>query len=289
VIGLTRNSRLRPSKLLIPLAFASLLGGMATLFTTANLLVSAGLVEHGLKPYGILDFLPAGLPMAAAGIAFVTLAGPRLLPELPFGGQRAPEQAGRGLPETYGLDRTVQEVYVKPGSPLAGLSVAGGGWGERLGLNVVGISRGGGVRLSPAPGEAVLPGDVVIFTGTLDAEEAAEHGLLFTADPGWRGQFVTSQMSLVEAVLAPRSALAGKTLREIQFRDKYDLSVLAIWREGTIIRDSLAEIPLRFGDALLIHGPQYRVELLKRDPDFLVLVEDTAGPESPRKPGWPAA
>ena len=282
VIGITRNKRLPPSKLLIPLAFGSLLGGMATLFTTANILVSAALVEQGLRPYSILEFLPIGLPLAAAGILYMTFFGRRLLPTLPFGGQSAPDQEGRSLPETYGLDRTVREVYVTPGSPLAGCSVAVGGWGERLGLNVVGISRGGAVHLSPPPGETVLEGDVVIFTGSLDAEDASRYGLLFTEDPGWRGQFVTSQMSLVEVVLAPRAALAGKTLREIHFRDKFDLTVLALWREGTIIRDALAEIPLRFGDALLVHGLQTRVELLRRDPDFLVLIENSAGPESPR-------
>ena len=81
VIGISRHTQLRPSKLLMPLAFGSLLGGMATLFTTSNLLVSAALVDQGLRGYGILDFLPVGLPMALAGIVFVAFVGRRWLPD----------------------------------------------------------------------------------------------------------------------------------------------------------------------------------------------------------------
>src|SRR3990172_3089602 len=78
VIGITRQTDLRPSKLLMPLSFGALLGGMATLFTTANILVSTALVDQGFKPYGVLDFLPVGLPMAVAGILFMAFVGRKL-------------------------------------------------------------------------------------------------------------------------------------------------------------------------------------------------------------------
>lgn len=283
VIGITRHSRLRPSKLLMPLSFGALLGGMATLFTTANILVSAALVDHGLRPYGVLDFIPVGLPMAVVGIVFMALFGRRLLPDRGIGGQERPVRQGDHLPEIYDLRQMVREVYVKPGSTLAGLSVSEGGWGKRLGLNVVGISRGGVIRLAPPQSEKVLEGDVVMFTGHTDADEAARCGLISTEDPAWHGQLVSGQVSLVEVTLAPRSALAGKTLREIDFREKFSLSVLAIWREGRTIREALADIPLRFGDALLMQGHPSKIQLLRREADFLVLEEDIAGIESPRK------
>jgi di/tricarboxylate transporter len=282
VIGITHQTHVRPSKLLIPLSYGSLLGGMATLFTTANLLVSAALSEQGLRPFGILEFIPVGLPMAIAGILFVTLIGRRWLPDHDIGGQK-PDRGNGSLSEAYGLRQMVQAVYVQPGSAMAGLSLAEGGWGSRLGLNVVGLSRGGMVKLAPASSQEVLEGDIVLFTGFTDQEELVRYGLRFTEDPDWTGQFASAQVNLVEVTLPPRSSVAGKTLRDINFREKFDLTVLAIWREGTTLREGLADIPLRFGDALLMQGRVARIALLRRDPDFLILEEDTAGIESPRR------
>jgi di/tricarboxylate transporter len=282
-IGLARQTGLRPSRLLIPISFGTLLGGMATLFTTANILVSAALADQGLRPFGVLDFLPVGLPLALAGIAFMVLFGRRLLPDRALLGANGARRGAGDLSVTYGLRQTACAVYVKPGSAMAGLSLAEGGWGERLGLNVVGISRGGSVNLAPPPAEEVLEGDVVLFTGFTDDEELARYGLVFTQDPTWQGRFSSDQVSLVEATLAPRSSLAGKTLREIHFREKSDVTVLALWREGNTLREALADIPLRFGDALLLQSRRSKIQLLRDDPNFLILEEDTASIESPRK------
>jgi Na+/H+ antiporter NhaD/arsenite permease-like protein len=90
VIGLTRQTDLRPSRLLMPLSFGALLGGMATLFTTANILVSASLLDNGLRPYGILDFVPVGLPLAVGGVLYMALVGRRFLPKQGIGGQNEP-------------------------------------------------------------------------------------------------------------------------------------------------------------------------------------------------------
>ncbi len=284
VVGITRQSSLRPSRLLMPLSFGVLLGGMATLFTTANILVSAALVDQGYKPYGVLDFLPIGAPMALAGILFMVFVGRRLLPERGLGGQEEPRRAGGDLSEAYGMREAVCAAYVRPGSAMAGLSLAEGHWGERLGLNVIGISRGGGLSLAPAPEEEVLEGDIVLFTGFADDEDLGHYGLVSTQDPTWQGQLSSEQVSLIEAVLAPRSALAGKSLREIQFRERYDLSVLAIWREGNTLRDALGDLPLHFGDALLIQGRRSKINMLRKNPNFLILEEDTGvGVAVPRK------
>jgi di/tricarboxylate transporter len=279
VIGITRQTGLRPSRLLIPLSFGVLLGGMATLFTTANILVSAALVDQGFQPYGVLDFIPLGAPMALVGIGFMAFVGRRLLPERELGGREA-KRASRDLSEAYGMREAVCACYVRPGSAMAGLSLEAGQWGERLGLNVVGISRGGAMNLAPAPEAEVLEGDVVLFTGFTDEEELSRYGLVFTRDPSWQGRLASEQVSLMEAVLAPRSSLAGKTLREIQFRERYDLSVLAIWREGNTLRDALGDLPLRFGDALLIQGRRSRLNMLRNNPNFLILEEEAEAAEA---------
>ena len=284
-IGLARQAELRPSRLLMPLSFGALLGGMATLFTTANLLVSAALVDHGYRGYGVLDFLPVGLPMAAAGIAFMALVGRRLLPSRQLGGQEGPPRPTGTLAEAYGMAKAVSAVYVKPGSAMAGLSLAEGQWGEGLALNIVGIARGGGVDLAPASSEEVLEGDVVLFTGIVDEIDLDRYGLVLTAAPEWTGSLASDRVSLVEVALAPRSAFAGTSLRDLHFREKYDLSVLAIWREGQTLRDALADITLRFGDALLLQGRRSKIALLRDEPGLLVLEEDT-GPVVMSRRAW---
>lgn len=288
VIGITRQGKLRASKLLIPLSFGALLGGMATLFTTANILVSNALAEQGYAPYGVLDFLPVGLPMAGVGILFIAFVGRRLLPNRERESE-ASLRPGANLSEAYKMQDVVRSVYVLPGSAMAGLSLETGGWGERLGLNVLGISRGGQVRFAPSSAEAVREGDVILFTGQVDDLELKPYGLIFTTDPAWDGQLAAEDISLVEVTLAPRSQLAGKTLREIEFRDRYHLSVLAIWREDKTIREALGEIPLRFGDALLMQGRRDHIRLLRRNPNFLILEEDAGEAEITNKTRWAVA
>lgn len=283
VIGLARQTGLRPSKLLLPLAFGSLLGGMATLFTTANILVSAALVDQGYTPFSMLDFARIGLPMAVAGILFMAISGRRLLPSQSLGGQNSPERPAGHLSEAYGLHQAVSACYVKPGSAMAGRSLSEGQWGERLAVNVVGISRGGSVNLAPQPKEAVLEGDVVLFTGVADDPDLEHFGLKLTHDAAWTGQLASDQVSLVEVVLAPRSSFAGRTLRELHFREKYDLTALAIWREGSTIREAVADLPLRFGDALLLQGRRSKLQLLRDEPGLIVLVEDTGPVHIPRR------
>lgn len=280
VIGISRQAKIRPSKLLLPLSFGALLGGMATLFTTANILVSSTLADAGYAPYTVFDFVPVGLPMALSGIAFVAFVGRKWLPDHALGGQKEAEREGGSLAEAYNLRETVQGVYVKPGSAVAGLTLAEGQWANRFGLTVVGLSRGGQVRLAPAPSEEILEGDIVLFTGFTDDEDLRPAGLALTEDPAWEGQLTAGQVGLIEVTLPPRSALANKSLREINFREKFDLTVLAIWREGVTLREGLGDVPLRFGDAILLQGRQNRLALLRRDPNFLVLEEDSAEIES---------
>jgi len=275
VIGLARQTGLRPSRLLIPLAFGSLLGGMATLFTTANILASSALVDQGYAPLSMGDFLRVGLPMAVAGILFMALYGHRLLPSQGLGGANGAERPAGHLSEAYGLSRAVSACYVKPGSPMAGRSLSEGQWGERLAVNVVGISRGGSVNLAPHAREQVREGDIVLFTGVADDPELERFGLKLTRDGAWSGQLSSEEVSLVEVALAPRSGFAGRTLRELRFREKYDLTVLAIWREGSTIREAVADLPLRFGDALLLQGRRSKLQLLRDEPGLIVLVEDT--------------
>ncbi|MBN2502619.1 MAG: SLC13 family permease [Anaerolineales bacterium] len=273
VVGLARQTHLKLSKLLMPLAFGSLLGGMATIFTTANILVSSALVDNGYQPYGIFDFFPIGLPMAVAGVIFMAVVGRKMLPAHSLGGVNDNGQRIR-LSEMYGLPQAVSSVYIKQDSQLAGRTLAEGAWASQLGLIVVGITRKGKHVLAPSPKDQVLEGDVVSFTGTLQDQDQIDYGLVRTKGPDWHHKFISGEIGLVEAALAPRSPFAGKTLTDLKFREKFNLSVLALWREGKTHREGLGTMPLRFGDALLLQGSYDRIELFRDEPGLIVFKEN---------------
>ncbi len=283
VVGLARQTNLKLSKLLMPLSFGSLLGGMATIFTTANILVSSALVDQGYKPFGIFDFAPVGLPMAVAGVIFMAVVGRKMLPAHSLGGEKNNGQRKMRLSEMYGLPQSVSSVYVKPDSWLAGRTLSEGAWASQLGISVVGITRGGKHVLAPSPQDRVLEGDVVSFTGTLQDQDEIDYGLVRTKGPDWHGKFISGEIGLVEAVLAPRSPFAGKKLTDLRFREKFNLSVIALWREGKTYREGLGTMPLRFGDALLLQGSYDRIDLLRDEPSLIVFKESADEiPPNPR-------
>ncbi len=273
VSGISRRSRVSPSRLLMPLAFATVLGGMATLLTTTNIVVSSLLSAEGLPGFGLLDFAPIGVPVVVAGVGYMILIGRRLLPE------RWPMQRMRSLhrelAELYHLHDDLAEYHVRPDSQLVGRSLADSGLGEKMGVNVLAIVRNSWHRpwLAPAPDMRLRSNDLLVVEGP-PAEAAVLETLGLTSGPApaaWAGELASDVVGLVEAVLSPRTSLAGKTLREIHFREKFGLSVVALWREGRPLRTGLADLPLHFGDALLLQGTRDRIALLSSEHDFIVL------------------
>ncbi|MBI2845804.1 MAG: anion permease [Chloroflexi bacterium] len=289
VAGVARRAGINLSKLLIPLSFGSLLGGMATLFTTPNLLVSEILATQGLQPFSFQDFAAIGLPTAALGITVLALLGPRFLPE------RAAEEKlpislrlRRQLTEIYRLQERVLEVRILPESPLAGQSIAAGQVGEAMGLHILAIIRNGSTIIAPPKWQILQAQDLLLVEGKLeDIQQFLEpQKLEVEAEVEVpRRALESMDIGIVEATLAPRSALAGKTLKEINFREKYGFNVLALWRGGGPRRTRLSEVALQMGDALLLQGPWEKIWLLQRDPDFLVL-EGMAFPPRREKAGW---
>jgi len=284
VISLSRQTRTAPSRLLMPLAFGTILGGMATLLTTANIVVSGTLRESGLEPFTLLSFLPIGIPIVVAGTAYLTLTGRRLLPERYPAGQSARAVRLRAeLEALYGIDRTLCEVRVQPGSALAGLSLRQGEWAARLGLTVVGLARDGHMIVSPSPNEIVQEGDVVLAQGMPQEELLTAHGLRLQAQPEMAHSIANGEAVLGEVVLSPRAASAGKTLRELHFREQYGLNVLALWRRNKPVVEGISEIPLEPGDALLLQGSAARFRVLRDQRDFLLLEQDPDAVLRPRK------
>jgi di/tricarboxylate transporter len=278
ISGISHKARISSSRLLMPLAFATILGGMATLFTTSNIVVSGVLRNADLPGFGVLDFAPVGLPMAVVGIVFMTLYGRRLLPlETPMAAVQN-ELRRADLAEIYRLGERLFRARLPGGSCLIGRSLAESGLREIYGVNVVAIERSGRVTVSP-PATAVLnEGDIVLLEGRLDEFERrnAEMCLEILSPADWRAADLESpDTTLVEIVVAPRSTWLGSSLRDVRFREKYGMAVLGIWRGGRPIRSYLSDLPLQFGDALLLQGPRDRIRLLRTELDLIVLDEGT--------------
>ncbi len=290
VMSLSRHTRTAPSRLLMPLAFGTILGGMATLLTTANIVVSGTLRQSGLEPFTLLSFLPIGIPIVVAGTAYLTLAGRRLLSERYPAGQSARAVRLRAELQTlYGIEHTLCEVRVQPGSSLGGMSLRDGEWAARLGLTVVGLARAGHVIVSPSPDEVIREGDVVLAQGKPTQDQLIAHGLALQPRPEMAHDIANGAAVLGEVVLSPRAPSIGKTLRELRFRERYGLNVLALWRRNTPIVEGISEMPLQPGDALLVQGSAARFSLLRDQRDFLLLEEDPDAILRPRKAPLAAA
>lgn len=277
VSGLAHKNRISPSRLLMPLAFATILGGMATLFTTTNIVVSGILRGQDLPGFGVLDFLPVGIPIVVVGIAYMAVWGRRLLStqsamQAPLA---PPAEAPRlDLLDVYRLDERLFRARVPLGSSLHGCTLEQSRLREAYGVNLVAVERGGELNTAPSATTVLAVGDVLYLEGKLEEFQVRdiEPRLVILPALRWQTNHLESEeVAVAEVVLAPRSALLGQTLRTARFREKYGMAVLGIWRAGRPIRTNLGDLRLAFGDALLLQGPRERLPLLRTEPDLILL------------------
>ena len=163
-------------------------------------------------------------------------------------------------------------ILVPEGASFVGKTLRTSRIGELVGLTVVGIQRKGQMLLSSALDETIQANDQLMVAGEpTRVLELLELGDLRISDEVPRRDIESENVGITEAVISPRSDLAGHTMRELRFRGRYGLQVLALWRNGILISREIANLRLRFGDALLLHGPKEKMALLDTDPNFLVL------------------
>jgi len=265
VSSIARRVKISTSKFLIPLAFGSLLGGVTTLIgTPPNLLVSNALYADGLEPFGLFDYAPMGLIIMFSGIAYMVIIGRHLLPE---------REAVADLTESYQVRDYLTEVLVLPESPLVGKTSAESRFGQDYDLNIVGRISGQH-RLTIRQDTRIQEGDVLIVRGSLNTilKIRESQGLEIVPDVELGiAELTTEDVDIAEVIIPTRSEVVGKTLKEITFRHRYNVTVLALWRDGAPIRSKLANEPLEFADVLLVQGHRDRINLLRTDPDFLLL------------------
>ncbi|MFN2136905.1 MAG: SLC13 family permease, partial [Candidatus Promineifilaceae bacterium] len=268
VIAIGRKVNIPPSKLLIPLAFGSLLGGITTLFgTPPNLLASQALFDAGYEPFTLFDYTPMGLVIMVTSIVYMTTIGRHLLPK------RLPEPEDNLL-EEYRLHDYLTELMVLPGSPLIGLTLVETRLGAEHGVNVVGIVRDRRVRLGIMPNAHVRDGDLLLVRGPLDKLLAIEESLGVTNHEHYRlsdTDLTSPETMIAEMVVSQKADFIGQNLEEIDFRNRFHLTVLAIRHHEASIIDRINSVPIELGDTLLVHGRREHINALRRSPDFLIL------------------
>jgi di/tricarboxylate transporter len=170
---------------------------------------------------------------------------------------------------------------------LSGRPISESGIGGKLGLSIMAICRNTHVTLAPKSDEVLHADDLLVVAGRMERVlKLAEMGMRLESELTWHGDLSSDEVGLVEVLIAPRSRAAGKTLAELHFREKFGLTAVALWREGRSIRTDLGKLPLRFGDALLVHGPRERIPILQAEADYIVLQQSDEPIIHPRRAVW---
>ena len=276
--GVAKRASVNISRLLMPLAFGTILGGMATLLTTTNIVLSSLLHDSGTEGFGLLDFAPVGIPLVAVGIAYVAFFGRHSLPgESVIDRTFSPERReSSDLVETYHLGQNLFRARVPKNSFLIGKRLSESTLREDFGVSVVAIERNGKKLFAISPDTTIRDGDTLVMEG--DEEDFRQRDVQpymeFLPHREWQETDLESRaVDVFEAMLSPRSRLIDQTLRSSHFREKYGVSVLAIWRGDQEIFTDFAEIELQFGDALLLQGPREKLPVLADDADLILLVQ----------------
>ena len=270
VIDIARQTKQPPSKLLMPLAYAALLGGLNTLIgTPPNILISEALKNAGLRPFQMFEFAPVGLSILLAGTLYMTFIGRRLLPSRDPARDFSRERS-QDIKSLYDLHERMVILHLPPDSILQGKTLAESRLGSVLGLNVVAVIRNGRTQLSPESAYTLQSGDRLLVEGRLEQfMDLHSKNHLVMEKAGFEiERLVSADVKLVEARLSSRSSLIGQTLRQVGFRHLYDVIVLAILRERVPYRTNLESIPLLGDDVLLIQGRREQLDELAKDPDL---------------------
>ncbi len=270
VTGLANRVGLSPSQLLMPLAFASILGGTCSLIgTSTNVAVSGYIEAAGMEPLGFFEMTPIGLVIVVTGLLFMFFIGRRLLPV----------DSGGDLTDDYELRNFLSEVTVLAESPLIGQGADKNDLGL-LDFRVLRLWR---------DGEAIEPAGTIEAADVLLIEGRAENLLKIRtmekleigADQSL-DEIEGGNSRVVEAVITPRSELVGRTLLEIAFRERFGAAALAVYRRGRSFHEGLSALRLQTGDVLLLQGTAERIEALRLENDFSILEEIHSEAPSPK-------
>ena len=239
-----------PSRLLMPISFASLLGGLVTLIgTPPNIIVAGFRGDAAGEPFGMFAFTPVGIVVAIVGLFYIILIGRRLLPMR--------ESAKADAADLFQIDDYIAEASVRPGGAMDAAAVNDL---EAISLGevaLVALIRKGETMLAPAGVESLFAGDVLVLEGPRQSiQRLAEDGDLDIAGPSGftMGELASEDVALMEAVVAPNSPMVNRTPRRLRLHQRYGVNLLAVARRGRPIGESIGSTRFEVGDVLLLQG-----------------------------------
>lgn len=267
VVGMARRLHISPSRLLMPLSFASILGGTCTLIgTSTNVAVSGAMKHQGLTEVGMFEITPVGIVLFITGMVYMLVIGMKWVPE---------RDRAESLVEDASIREYLAEVVILAGSPLIGQTPVDSDFSV-LEFQVVKLTRGQDELPIASPHIRFEEGDIVLVGGKVQNLMKVKkiEGLDIREDVQLRRSGVDmSAASVAEVVLTPRSTLVGQTLRRSNFRRRTNLSVLALLRGDRTLNDHMADVVLQAGDLLLIQGDYERFQKFEQDAEMVIVTE----------------
>ncbi|UCH61669.1 MAG: SLC13 family permease [Fidelibacterota bacterium] len=267
-IDLSRRLRISPSKVLLPLSYAAIVGGTLTLIgTSTNLIVNSFVTGSGMPALGMFEFTRMGWIYALAGVAYATIFARRILPS----------RAGLdSLTGKYHMGTYLTELRVQEDSALTGKTCKDVGVNQNYDITVLAILRDKRRIVENIRNIPLLPGDTMIVRGVVDniMRLRKEQGVSLLSDIKLGDEaLAANEQVLAEGLVTQTSRLINKTLRELDFRRRYGAFVLAVRRHGSTLRKKIAHASLQASDTLLMLAPKERLNELRRSDDMIIISE----------------
>ncbi len=267
VLEVAHRLRLRPSRLLIPLSFGALLGGMMTLVPAPNIILSEAVAATGRPPFHMFDFTPVGGAALVIGVLYMLLVGRRLLPDRASPGGTSMAEA-EDVADRYQLADTLFELHLPEDSGLAGRSLAESRIGRALGLKVLAVRDAGRLTRAPGPEHVLSGGDEIVVQGRRETVVALGRWGLEPGTSVPAARLARDEYRLAELTVAARSSLHGHTLSRSDFRNRYRVHAIAIRKGEDPLRIDPDERVLETGDRLLVLGGESTLAQLRYANEF---------------------
>lgn len=268
LLGVAKETKISASKILMPISFASMFGGVCTLIgTSTNILVSSIAEKNNIPAFSMFEFAPLGIILFVVGTIYMMTIGLRLLPE----------RRGDGdLSEDFSLNEYVTEIVLLANAPSVGFQIKDSPLTKELEINIIEIRRDDDVIHQPTGDVVLLENDILRVRCDLDKIRALQdrEGVSFKPQVKWGDESVTNEnYKLIEAVISPSSFVIGRSLQKVGFRERYGASVLAIRHHGKLLSEKISDTPLDAGDVLLIEIQKDRLKSFSRNKEFIIVSE----------------